>query len=464
MADEAGVDRVVLPASVLDTVVVDFPPYAAWAGVGWKIDADQCVESLANWQPNWVVVDHYAFDARWHCCVADGLNTLIAVIDDLADRDLSAELLVDHNLSEDHRKKYHARLHKRTVVLGGPRFALLGPAYASAVPLVIKDAVNSIGIFMGGVDAGNLSSLVLRACRERAGFLGKIEIVVTRAYPHANELRTLSKQWDETFVISDLRDLAAFFARHDLHIGGGGGATWERCRIGAPTLALTAAANQNAVLPELAKVGAVALIAEPDPPNEDSIGRAVQSLIAEPWRRQELSERSRALVDGLGSRRVALRLAATSMSVRPATKDDSESMYVWRNHLTTRSMSLHPDEIPWLDHQLWLDATLKTTGRCLLVGSVGNTDVGIVRFDARSEDQFEVSLYLDPTLHGLSLGHSLLLAGEEYVLQRHPAIRRLVATVLDNNRGSIRLFSSCGYQLWQGLWQKNVNSGMKEVN
>ena len=60
-----------------------------------------------------------------------------------------------------------------------------------------------------------------------------------------------------TTLTLDEPDLAAFFARHDLQIGAGGGATWERCCIGAPTIAIVVAANQSAVVPALDRLGAL---------------------------------------------------------------------------------------------------------------------------------------------------------------------------------------------------------------
>lgn len=455
-------ERLLLPPPVSGSMHTDRVPHAAWAEVGWELDAMQTIEALQQWRPDWVVVDHYAFDERWHDRVCQGLKTRLAAIDDLADRDISAEVLVDPNLSDDHRKKYAGHLPKEAALLGGPRFALLGPAYASGSPLVIGPTVRSIGIFMGGVDAGNLSSLALRACREHAEFRGRIEIATTSSYPHAADLRALARRWMDTEVSCDLPHLAAFFARHDLQIGAGGGAAWERCCIGAPTLAVAAALNQDAVLPALSRLGAVQMVRGPDLPDEREMGRAIRSLIADPSRRRELSERSRALVDGLGAKRVALRLAAASFSIRPATLSDSETMYAWRNAAATRSVSTNPNEIRWEDHQCWVRASLASPERWLFIGRVGSTDVGVIRFDRRASDRFEVSLYLDPAIHGLGLGRALLLAGERCMLDQTSAVGGFVATVLPENRSSVRLFASCGYELRRGLWEKNVDARCRD--
>ena len=47
-------------------------------------------------------------------------------------------------------------------MLGGPRFALLGPAYAEAPRCAPGASVRSIGIFLGGTDPAGLSASALR--------------------------------------------------------------------------------------------------------------------------------------------------------------------------------------------------------------------------------------------------------------------------------------------------------------
>jgi UDP-2,4-diacetamido-2,4,6-trideoxy-beta-L-altropyranose hydrolase len=426
-------------------------PHADWLEVPASQDADETAAALHSTAPwHWVVVDHYALDASWHRAVAAATGASIAVIDDLADRPLAAALLVDHNLAEpDHRQKYAERLAPDTDVLGGPRFALLGPAYAQAARCAPGAEVRRIGIFLGGTDPAKLSAVALRACREVAGFRGAIELVSTRANPRHAELRTLAASWPDTTLSLDLPDLAAFFARHDLQIGAGGGATWERCCIGAPTLALVAAANQLAVVPQLERLGAVAALPAGIAPTVETVGRTLRALIDDGSRRTALAARARKLVDGHGAMRVALRLAARTLHVRPATMADSECMHRWRNHPATRAVSRTALPIDYTEHQRWLARTLADSRRLLLIGEIGPRSVGVIRFDRHDGDIAEVSLYLDPELHGLSLGAAMLRAGERaaaaWWAQGGCGALTFEATVLDGNAGSRRLFQAAGY-------------------
>lgn len=277
--------------------------HAGWAGVSQAQDAADTLAALRGLAPRWLVVDHYALDARWHRPVAAALATRLAAIDDLGDRDLAVDLLIDPNHAADHRAKYGPRLAASATLLGGPRHALLAPAYADAPAHVAGDRVESIGIFMGGVDAAGLSVLALAACRA-AGFGGPVEIATTSANPGLAALREAAARHPGSRVLCDLPELSGFFARHGLQIGAGGGATWERCCVGAPTLALAVADNQRQVLAPLDGMDVLQL-ARPGPVTVASLAADLRRLLDDPARRRRLSSRARALVDGQGARRVA---------------------------------------------------------------------------------------------------------------------------------------------------------------
>jgi UDP-2,4-diacetamido-2,4,6-trideoxy-beta-L-altropyranose hydrolase len=259
--------------------------------------------------PEVVLVDHYRAGGEWHRRARALLRAKIAAIDDLADRPLDVDLLIDHNHSDDHGAKYAGRIVDGTPILGGPRYAMLGPAYAVAARHVPRGRVDSVGIFMGGADAANLSTLAWIACRRYAGFDGTIELATTLNNPNLRSLEELARgDGGRTQISLNQPDLAAFFGRHDLHLGAGGGATWERCCLGAPTLAVIVADNQRPVLLPLARLGVLEVLEQK--PTPEALGAAALRLITDASRRAALSRASRALVDGLGASRIAKRMVS----------------------------------------------------------------------------------------------------------------------------------------------------------
>ena len=149
-----------LPAALVNPSASE--DHRRWAGVDWEVDADDTCSALQPWRPDCLVVDHYSLDARWHRSVRARLACRIVAVEDLGERPLAADLIVDHNLHDDHRLKY-SYLDPMPPILGGPAYALLDESYASAPRHVLSDDVRSVGIFMGGVDRTNMTELVLDA-------------------------------------------------------------------------------------------------------------------------------------------------------------------------------------------------------------------------------------------------------------------------------------------------------------
>jgi UDP-2,4-diacetamido-2,4,6-trideoxy-beta-L-altropyranose hydrolase len=433
-------------------------PHATWAGVSSADDVQQTVHALAEWHPDWVVVDHYAFDACWHRPVRQALGCRLLVIDDLADRPIDADALLDHNWDADHRRKYAARVQRSLTWLTGPRHALLAPVYRWAPRCTLRAEVRSIGIFLGGTDPGGASARAVQACRA-AGFGGPLEVVSTLVSPHLPDLRLVCAADSATTLTLDEPDLAAFFARHDLQIGAGGGATWERCCVGAPTIGLVLAANQAVIVPALDRLGALRAARFDDVPEAadlPALSTVLCQLVPDAAARAALGQRATTLVDGRGAQRVALSLLGGQLQLRSATLDDARLLHGWRNHSTVRAVSTTQNPIAIDAHERWMLAVLSNPARWLFVGLVGPLPVGSIRFDRLTTGFLEVSFYLDPDLQGLGLGQHLLAAGEQALLARHPQGFTVVASVLPGNAVSQRMFEASGYHGGPLHYQKNL--------
>lgn len=417
-----------------------FPVHEIGEALAASADAERSLAVLRGC--DWVVVDDYMLDARWHeAAAAQGAR--VAVIDDLANRPLRADLLVDPNEHDDSCAKHARSLSPRTRLLSGCRYALLDPTYESAPRYQFHPRVRSVGIFMGGSDPGQASITALQACR--SVFDGPIEVVSTSANPHLDGLAAEVYADPSARLSVDLPDLAAFHARHDLQIGAGGGATWERCCIGAPALAMSLAANQDTVLPTVARRGIVAAF-DGTLSDRAALSRAIGALIDDPRHREVLATRSRELVDGRGALRVALGMLATRLELQRAGPAECDLVLAWRNNPAVRTVSLHSEPINLEEHRRWYAASLDSPDRVLLIGRVGGHAVGVVRFDALpAQHAARVSIYLDPSLLGLGLGPVLLDCGQAALQVAWPATTWIEADVVPSNTASLRMFRNAGY-------------------
>ena len=183
--------------------------------------------------PDWLVMDHYALDARWMRAACPA-GTRRMVIDDLADRPHDCDLLLDQNLGHI-ASDYDGLVPDSCTRLMGPRYALLRPEFAerraAALAARADRGLQTLMISMGGIDAPDATSTVLGALRDAPLPLGlRISVIMGARAPALETVRALAQSMPRpTEVAVDVDDMAARMAAADLAIGAGGGTTWERC-------------------------------------------------------------------------------------------------------------------------------------------------------------------------------------------------------------------------------------------
>lgn len=416
-------------------------------------DAEQTARASEADAPAWMLVDHYALDARWHRALATRLSCRVAAIDDLADRPLACELVVDPNWHPDPQSRYEGWLQRSAILLAGPRYALLGAAYRNAVPHAVHPKVRSIGVFLGGTDAVGVSADAVAATRD-AGFDGPVEVATTSANPGLRALRERLRADGRASLLVDAEDLSAFFARHDLQIGAGGGASWERCCMGAPTVAVVVADNQREVAAGLQSLGALAW-AEPAPGESlrGALSRTVSDLLSNPAARRTMAQAGRHLVDGWGALRVASRLARDTLVLRPrpAVAADEALLLDWANDPQVRAQSFHPGAIAREDHHRWFQARMAKPARSRLYipCTQAGLPAGQVRFDLVEASTWRINYALEPSLRGMRLGTELLECAIEALVADLGNSVQLVAQVKDGNSASQKVFSGLQFDSFE---------------
>lgn len=238
--------------------------HANWLGVSWQTDAAQTLNAIGTHRFDWLIVDHYALDARWETALHTAQATLM-VIDDLADRPHSCALLLDPSLG--HPQADYAG--SDCLQLHGPAYALLRPEFAALRAESLQRRAAGAGlktllITMGGVDRHNVTGDVLAALKSTPLPDGtRIRVVMGPQAPWLTQVRTKAKTmpWP-TEVLVGVANMGQLMAQSDLAIGAVGTTSWERCCMGLPTLALVLADNQRAVAQGLQRAGAIALLGD----------------------------------------------------------------------------------------------------------------------------------------------------------------------------------------------------------
>jgi len=244
--------------------------HSGWLGATQAQDAQACASTIATLRPDWLVVDHYALDARWECALAEHCGQVM-VIDDLADRPHHCNLLLDQTFGRD-AKDYRPLVPDDCTLLCGSSYALLRPEFAALRPYSLQrraqPKLKHLLITMGGVDKDNVTAQVLNAlhaCALPAECVITVVMGSTAPWLADVQKQALNMPWPTTVLVG-ANHMAQLMADSDLAIGAAGATSWERCCLGVPSILVVLAANQTSIAAALTSAGAVVQLGLPDLP------------------------------------------------------------------------------------------------------------------------------------------------------------------------------------------------------
>lgn len=297
-ADEVGQGSIAPDPSVHPALA-----HRHWLGCTQLQDAEACSPILAARPPDWLIVDHYALDARWERALAPHCRKLM-VIDDLADRPHACNLLLDQTFGRD-LADYRPLVPAHSHLLCGSQYALLRPEFSALRPYSLqrrgRPALRELLITMGGVDKDNATSQVLQALRTSPlPAECRITVVMGATAPWLEQVNTQAQDmpWP-TRVLVGVSDMAHLMADSDLAIGAAGATSWERCCLGLPTIMLVLADNQRKIAQGLEQSGGAKLI-NLGQSATTQVRELLLTLIDDPAQLQNMSACAARVVDGSG--------------------------------------------------------------------------------------------------------------------------------------------------------------------
>jgi len=209
----------------------------------------------------------------------------IVAIDDLL-RNLAVEVVVDPcpgAVSSNHPAAGS--------VLAGCGFAPLPPSIVALRDSRAADQVDGLLVATGGADAAGFG---YRIVDELRGVVGREVRIALAVGPHTPGARSVSAD-----LVRRTDGLAPELLAADLVVTAGGVTLLEALCLGRPTVSLVLYDNQRRQVDGATRAGATveATLA--------TVAHTVASLIARPNERGRLADAAAALVDGLGSARIA---------------------------------------------------------------------------------------------------------------------------------------------------------------
>lgn len=277
--------------------------HSHWLGATQKQDAKQCIERLESERFDWLIVDHYGIDERWHKHMRNSAKSIM-VIDDLADRTHDCDLLLDQNLGST-EAKYRSLVPEHCSILVGPEYALLRPEFLAWREYSLQrrksEKPKRLLLNFGGIDRDNYTGQVLELLNAtEIPWLEHIEVVMGAGSPHIESVKALASISPYNMnLIVDAPNMAELMANSDVAIGAAGSTSWERCCLGLPAFLVVLASNQMKIAIELKKEKA-AIDLTLDENNKIRLDQSILSLMFKGDRHASMSYFAASLVDGLG--------------------------------------------------------------------------------------------------------------------------------------------------------------------
>ncbi len=250
---------------------------------------------------DWCLIDHYGLAADWHAKARRHAKRIL-VLDDLANRPLDCDLLLDPGDHPWPEQRYASLLQRATVQLYGPDHALLRDEFKQARHSLAPRAgrLERILVFFTGGDDQGQTQLALQALLNWRPTL-TVDVVVGAGQADQAQLQTLCDRPGWRLHVQ-IDYMARLLAVADLAIGAAGASSWERCALGVPALLAILSANQRELAAGLERRGAAIILGEGAELGIEDYQRALRTLA--PGQLARLSAQAWKQVDGLGAERV----------------------------------------------------------------------------------------------------------------------------------------------------------------
>lgn len=258
-----------------------------------------------------VVIDHYGVCEVYLESLAQAVPS-VGVIDDLADRDLTA---VDWVLNPNPvAENLPYAVNDTCQRLLGPQYALLRPTFFEARRRkagYFGPCQRQVLITLGGGNNTALAARIIETLNQNTEPM-RIRCVLPGNVDPLGVVGTAATQSPHMIqLLGHVDDIVEHMLWADVSINGAGATSWELCCLGVPMVLMSLAENQQLNAAALAQAGCA--INAGDPKQGATLirlGASVAELLDDAERRAALAVTGQKLVDGNGARRAAAAILA----------------------------------------------------------------------------------------------------------------------------------------------------------
>ncbi|SIS74889.1 UDP-2,4-diacetamido-2,4,6-trideoxy-beta-L-altropyranose hydrolase [Thalassolituus maritimus] len=420
----------------------------------------QCfLRTVAGYQLDWIVVDHYGYGEPWISAIKRAGYCLL-LIEDWPHRKVSADLLLDPrpgSIAGDYRDYI-----KPENVLSGSDFNLIREEFFHE-PCQPAGNVQRVLLNLGGYDYRGLSADILDALANE-DFAGKLSftVLLSQSSPAFSRIQSHMQSAQYPFsvnLIEHCDDMAGLYRTHHVCIGASGGSLWERIAMRLPTALVIVADNQKPQASYAEDNGLVKVVADYSGTAGSFDVSAFRSLVESDEVRQSMQDHSSDLLRSDGSKHVIKAVENTKpegLTLRSAIMSDIRDFYRWQKQPGARRFFRTPQLPRWSQHRRWYQGVMSDPSVSLYIVLFKGEKAGYVRVDGAvtssksssvgsslgsSLGSSEVSILISRNFRGRKLAVNALKA----LVSRYPETR-FCADVAPGNFASRKVFKRAGFQ------------------
>lgn len=196
----------------------------------------------------------------------------------------------------------------------GPAYAILNAAYSNLPPRAVDpDRAPRVLVTMGGADPYGLTLQALDALDTMPDDF-QTTVAVGPAFSKEDELAGWLRHARRAYAVHREPVLAALMVASDIAVTSFGTSVYELAAAGLPAIALAISPDHAEAADRFARYGSLISAGLYTRVPRKTLANMVHELLGDPRTRMTMARAGQALVDGLGSRRVADLLIATVMS------------------------------------------------------------------------------------------------------------------------------------------------------
>jgi UDP-2,4-diacetamido-2,4,6-trideoxy-beta-L-altropyranose hydrolase len=391
----------------INLIDIGDPTEGSAATDGLLLEADQAVTDEPDFIP-WVIMDGYRFTTKDQKTVKDRGYPLMFVDDFGHASHYFADIVLNQNLSAD--SSLYVSREPYTELLLGAEYAVLRKEFRNDsgfrrdIPAVAK----KILVTLGGADFNNVTEKVVRAFN-RVKIPGmEARVLIGPANPNLEKVRLAAASSNFPCCIITNPNMSEELKWADMAVVGGGITCLEVAFMGLPAITVVIAENQKEAAEKLAESGVIFNLGWHYGLSKADLAGKMESLMRDADLRRQFSYEGKKLVDGDGVKRIARKIMAHSVRIRPAENSDCELIWKWANESEARSVSFNSDYISWQDHVKWFSSRLQRDDiKFYIITTDRGISIGQARFEPDNENTV-ISVSVDPAFRGRGLGSVLI--------------------------------------------------------